>query len=219
MRLTPLLIAALLAASGTPRARAAPSGAGTHRRAAAMRSRLDEKRMISRIVRYSPWYAMLAAAFPASERPSFLDENCNRAEGVFQVGLDTPIWFETDGRIKVLVDGRIYRWNALYKKKSDEWLLDYAPPGVGAATPKLTCAEIQAIVGGKTDGKYGPETVRKVRAFQRAMIHLGYLHGKADGIWGPETERAYEKYITSRPNHIAPNRLPPCRRTPPAPLR
>ncbi len=206
MRTAPLLIGALLAAAIAARGNAVPSASGTHRRAAATRSRLGEKRMISRIVKHSPWYAMLAATLPAGERPSFLGENYNRTEGVFQVGLDTPIWFETDGRVKVLADGRIYRWNALYKKKSDEWLLDYAPPGVGAATPKLTCVEIQAIVGATRDGKYGPGTARKVRAFQRMLIHLGYLHGKADGIWGPETERAYERYISSRTSDLRPMR-------------
>ncbi len=57
--------------------------------------------------------------------------------------------------------------------------------------------DIQRIVGARIDGKYGPETARKIREFQRMLIHRGYLHGTADGIWGPKTERAYDKLLAA----------------------
>jgi len=51
---------------------------------------------------------------------------------------------------------------------------------------------IQAIVGVKADGKYGPTTAQRVQEFQMMLSNAGYdVGGAADGKWGAKTEKAY----------------------------
>lgn len=69
--------------------------------------------------------------------------------------------------------------------------------------------KVQKIVGADPDGKYGPDTEAKVKAWQKAR---GL---KVDGVWGPQSEAAYKagtKPTSSKPSapvdHIKKNRFP-----------
>lgn len=157
---------------------------------------LTKAQMESMIAGYSPWYRLLAADASHPGLSFYGSWEYDGRQGEFAVGQDMPVWFQTEGAFKVFGNGCIYRWNPTGKH---QWLPDYVPPGrAGVPIPKLKTDEIQEIVGARTDGKYGPETVRKVKEFQWKLIHLGYLHGKADGIWGSRTDLAYERYTTAR---------------------
>ena len=87
-----------------------------------------------------------------------------------------------------------------------------ASPGSSAPSPSVPSSQprnlmrgdrgpyvvkVQKIVGAAPDGKYGPETESKVKAWQKAR---GL---KVDGIWGPQSEGAYKagvKPIGTKPS-------------------
>lgn len=84
-------------------------------------------------------------------------------------------------------------------------------PGTSAPAPSVPASQprnlrrgdrgpfvvkVQKIVGATPDGKYGPDTEAKVKAWQKAR---GL---KVDGVWGPQSEAAYKagaKPTSSKP--------------------
>lgn len=59
-----------------------------------------------------------------------------------------------------------------------------------------TVKQVQAIVGVKQDGAYGPATKAAVKAYQADLKALGYKTGTPDGLWGKNTNKAQETYMT-----------------------
>ena len=55
---------------------------------------------------------------------------------------------------------------------------------IGRVTVNRSVEDVQRVVGAAVDGKYGPDTTAKVKAWQAAR---GLV---ADGIWGPKSDEA-----------------------------
>ena len=72
------------------------------------------------------------------------------------------------------------------------------PMGLTRWTNRRTTISVQAIVGAKQDGIYGPETCSKVKTYQGMLRREGFLppqtpsgNSSVDGKWGNQTEDAY----------------------------
>lgn len=82
-----------------------------------------------------------------------------------------------------------------------QWIPDtgwrYKPP----ANVTRAIVEIQAIVGTKPDGIYGPNTREFVKKYQTKLKSLGLYTKTIDGKWGTNTEAAHVAFATG-PNFL-----------------